>query len=62
MLILGYTAWRFWPNWILGGTTLSTGHDVLLTLAILSLFNIEFSIPVLAALLFVVGYSLNDST
>ena len=62
VLILGYTAWRFWPNWILGvGTTLSTGHDVLLTLAILSLFNIEFSIPVLAALLFVVGYSLNDS-
>lgn len=62
VLILGYTAWRFWPNWILGvGTTLSTGHDVLLTLAILSIFNIEFSIPVLAALLFVVGYSLNDS-
>ncbi len=62
VLILAYTAWRFWPNWILGvGTTLSTGHDVLLTLAILSLFNIEFSIPVLAALLFVVGYSLNDS-
>lgn len=62
VLILAYTAWRFWPNWILGvGTTLATGHDVLLTLAILSVFNIEFSIPVLAALLFVVGYSLNDS-
>lgn len=62
VLILAYTAWRFWPNWILGvGTTLATGHDVLLTLAVLSLFGLEFSIPVLAALLFVVGYSLNDS-
>lgn len=62
VLILAYTAWRFWPNWILGvGTTVATAHDVLLTLAVLTLFNIEFSIPVLAALLFVVGYSLNDS-
>ncbi|HRQ11276.1 MAG TPA: hypothetical protein PLG36_09655, partial [Trueperaceae bacterium] len=31
------------------------------TMGVQALFGIEFSIPVLAALLFVVGYSLNDS-
>ncbi|HZW98507.1 MAG TPA: protein translocase subunit SecF, partial [Trueperaceae bacterium] len=36
-------------------------HDVLISLGVLALLQIEFSIPVLAALLFVVGYSLNDS-
>ncbi len=62
VLILGYTAWRFWPNWILGvATTLATAHDVVITLAVLNLVGAEFSIPVLAAMLFVVGYSLNDS-
>lgn len=62
VLILVYLAWRFWPNWILGfATTLATAHDVIVTLAVLNLTGAEFSIPVLAALLFVVGYSLNDS-
>jgi SecD/SecF fusion protein len=61
-LILAYTAWRFWPNWILGAaTTAATAHDTLIVLALLNLIGAEFSIPVLAALLFVVGYSLNDS-
>jgi len=36
-------------------------HDVGLVLGFLDLVNAEFGIPVLAALLFVVGYSLNDS-
>lgn len=40
---------------------IASAHDVLLSLGVLALFQIEFSIPVLAALLFVVGYSLNDS-
>lgn len=62
VLILGYTAWRFWPNWILGvATTLGTAHDTIIVLALLNLVGAEFSIPVLAALLFVIGYSLNDS-
>jgi len=61
-LILLYVAWRFWPNWqVAVAAVLATAHDVLLSLGALALFQIEFSIPVLAALLFVVGYSLNDS-
>ncbi|KAA3621123.1 MAG: protein translocase subunit SecF [Proteobacteria bacterium] len=36
-------------------------HDVLFTLGFFSLFQIEFSLPVLAAFLAVIGYSLNDT-
>ncbi len=61
-LILVYVSWRFWPNWTVAiGTVLATVHDVGLVLGFLELVRAEFSIPVLAALLFVVGYSLNDS-
>ena len=61
-LILLYVAWRFWPNWIVAvAAIVATAHDVAITLGAQALFNIEFGIPVLAALLFVVGYSLNDS-
>ena len=61
-LILLYISWRFWPNWTVAiGTVLATVHDVGLVLGFLDLVQAEFSIPVLAALLFVVGYSLNDS-
>ena len=61
-LILVYVAWRFWPNWIIAlGSVISSAHDAAIALGALMLFNIEFSIPVMAALLFVVGYSLNDS-
>ncbi len=62
LLILIYIGVRFWPNWIVAvGTVLSTAHDVAITLGVLAIFGLEFTIPVLAALLFVVGYSLNDS-
>ena len=61
-LILLYIAWRFWPNWIVAvATVLASLHDVGIVLGFLVLIGAEFSIPVLAALLFVVGYSLNDS-
>ena len=62
LLILVYIAIRFWPNWLVAVlVVLATAHDVAITLGVQALFGIEFSIPVLAALLFVVGYSLNDS-
>lgn len=62
LLVLLYLAWRFWPNWMVAlAVVVATAHDVAITLGIQALFGIEFSIPVLAALLFVVGYSLNDS-
>jgi SecD/SecF fusion protein len=61
-LILVYVAWRFWPNWpVAVAVVVAAAHDVGLTLGVLDAINAEFSIPVLAAMLFVVGYSLNDS-
>jgi SecD/SecF fusion protein len=61
-LILVYVAWRFWPNWIIAvAAVLASIHDVGIVMGILNLTRTEVSIPVLAALLFVVGYSLNDS-
>ncbi|HZW99940.1 MAG TPA: protein translocase subunit SecD, partial [Trueperaceae bacterium] len=61
-LILVYVGWRFWPTWgVAVAAIAASAHDVLISLGVLALLQIEFSIPVLAALLFVVGYSLNDS-
>ncbi len=61
-LILVYVGWRFWPNWIIAiAAIIAVVHDVAIVMGALNLFSAEFSIPVLAALLFVVGYSLNDS-
>ena len=61
-LILLYVAIRFWPNWIIAiAAIIAVVHDVVLVLGINRLTGAEFSIPVLAAVLFVVGYSLNDS-
>jgi len=61
-LILLYVAWRFWPNWIVAvAAIIATIHDAGIVLGALDLFNVTFSIPVLAGVLFVVGYSLNDS-
>ena len=62
LLILIYVAWRFWPNWIVAvASVIATIHDVGIVLGILALVGAQFSIPVLAAILFVIGYSLNDS-
>ena len=41
-------------------TIVSVGHDVLICLGALSLTNREFSLPVLAALLTVIGFAVND--
>jgi SecD/SecF fusion protein len=43
------------------GAVLATFHDVLITLGVISLFSIELSLGVVAALLTIVGYSLNDT-
>lgn len=40
---------------------LTLAHDILICLSMLLLFNIEISLPVVAALLTVLGYSLNDT-
>ncbi|MEM9279944.1 MAG: protein translocase subunit SecF, partial [Pseudomonadota bacterium] len=43
------------------GAVLATLHDVLLTIGIFSLLQLEFALPTIAALLTIVGYSLNDT-
>ena len=58
--ILIYVSARF--EWRLAmGSVLALAHDIILTLGVFSLFQIEFDLTVLAALLAVVGYSLNDT-
>ena len=58
--ILAYVAFRFD---LLGGlaSVAAIVHDVLICLAALSLTNREMSLPVLAALLTIIGYSVNDT-
>jgi preprotein translocase subunit SecF len=58
--ILIYVAWRFEWRFALGAVA-ALVHDVLFTISVFSLFGLEFSLPVLAAILAVIGYSLNDT-
>ncbi|OOZ36183.1 protein translocase subunit SecF [Solemya velesiana gill symbiont] len=58
--ILIYVALRFEYRFALG-SIIALVHDVLLTIGIFSLFQIEFDLTVLAAILAVIGYSLNDT-
>ena len=58
--ILLYLAFRF--QWKFGvGAVASLAHDTIITLGILALFEIPFDLTVLAAVLAMVGYSLNDT-
>jgi preprotein translocase subunit SecF len=58
--ILAYVAWRFEWRFALGAV-IALVHDVLVTVGVFSLLGLEFSLPVLAAVLAVIGYSLNDT-
>lgn len=58
--ILVYVALRFEYRFALG-SVIALVHDVLITLGIFSIFQIEFDLTVLAAVLAVIGYSLNDT-
>lgn len=58
--ILAYVALRF--EWRLSlGAVLATVHDTIFTLGFFSVFRIQFDLTVLAAVLAVIGYSLNDT-
>ena len=58
--IAGYLALRFeWRQAI--GVLLSVLHDALMALGLLSLLQIEFDLNIIAGLMAVIGYSLNDS-
>ncbi len=58
--ILVYVGFRF--EWRLSlGAVLSLAHDVILTLGLFSLLQLEFDLTVLAAILALIGYSINDT-
>ena len=60
LCILLYVGVRF--EWRLAaGAVLSLAHDVIITLGVFSFLQIEFDLTILAALLTVIGYSLNDT-
>jgi preprotein translocase subunit SecF len=58
--ILIYISIRFKLRFAIGAVA-ALAHDVMITVGVFSLANKEFSLPVLAALLTIVGYSLNDT-
>ena len=58
--MLVYIAFRF--EWIYGvAAVLAVFHDTILTIGLFSIFDKEITLPVVAALLTLVGYSMNDT-
>jgi len=60
LLMLIYIVLRF--EWQFGlGAVMALFHDVILTLGIFSVFRFEFTLTIIAALLTIIGYSMNDT-
>ena len=60
LMILAYVSFRFQWKFSLGAVA-ALVHDVIITLGFFSLIQMSFDLAVLAALLAVIGYSLNDT-
>ncbi len=60
LAIITYVWFRFEWQFALG-TVVALAHDVLVTVGIFSLFNMEFDLSIVAALLTILGYSVNDT-
>jgi len=58
--ILIYVSWRFEFRFAVGAV-IALIHDVLITLGLFSLFGKEIDLPIIAAFLAIIGYSLNDT-
>ncbi len=58
--ILVYISWRFEFRFAVGAI-IALVHDVLITLGMFSLFGKEIDLPIIAAFLAIIGYSLNDT-
>lgn len=58
--MLIYIAWRFEFRYALGAIT-ALIHDTIIVIGALSLLNKEFTLTIVAALLTVIGYSINDT-
>lgn len=59
-VVMVYVAMRFQFKFSVGAVA-ALAHDVVIVLGIFSLFQLDFDLTVLAALLAVIGYSLNDT-
>lgn len=60
LLIFGYVMLRF--QWkFAAGAVAALAHDVIITVGFFSVFGLQFDLTVLAAVLAVIGYSLNDT-
>jgi preprotein translocase subunit SecF len=58
--ILIYITWRF--EFIFAvGAIIALAHDVMITVGTFSIANKEFTLPIVAAILTIIGYSLNDT-
>ena len=60
LAILIYVGWRFEFRYALGGI-IALVHDVTIIIGAVSILNMEFTISILAALIFVIGFSINDT-
>lgn len=60
LVILGYISFRFDLKFAVGAVV-ALFHDVIITIGVFSILNKEITIPIIAAILTVVGYSVNDS-
>ena len=60
LLTLIYLAARFEPRFGVAAVV-ATLHDILLTLSFIAVFRVEMMLPTIAAILTIVGYSLNDT-
>ncbi len=60
VLTLFYIAIRFELRFGVA-SVIATAHDMLITLGLLALFRVEISLPTVAAILTILGYSLNDT-
>jgi preprotein translocase subunit SecF len=60
LLTLTYLAMRFELRFGLAAV-IATAHDILITLGFLAVFQVEIALPTVAAILTILGYSLNDT-
>ncbi len=60
VLIMAYVAFRFQWKFSVGAVA-ALAHDVIITVGFFSVFDLPFDLAVLAAVLAVIGYSLNDT-
>jgi preprotein translocase subunit SecF len=60
LAMLIYISWRFEFRYALGGI-IALVHDVLIIIGTVSILNMEFTITILAAIFFIIGFSINDT-